>query len=38
MTFWYAMNLLIPVAFLVGIGFYLDKAIKPEVPKPDESE
>jgi hypothetical protein len=38
MTFWYAMNLLIPVAFLVGAGFYLDKAIKPEIPQQEESE
>lgn len=38
MTFWYAMNLLIPVAFLVGAGYFLDKAVKPEVPTPEESE
>ena len=36
MTVWHIINFAIPIVFMVGFGFLLDKMTKPDVPIPSE--
>jgi hypothetical protein len=37
MTVWHILNIAIPLAIMVGFGFFLDHVTKAEVP-PEESQ
>lgn len=38
LTVWTVINFAIPIAFMVGLGFYLDHVTKPEVPTEESQE
>jgi hypothetical protein len=32
LTFWHIVNIVAPLAIMVGVGFFIDRISKPEVP------